>query len=450
MNKFLQKFIRPLFISIVMMSAWSCGKKTQSNPESFIEPLDPTSTEIEAYMSKQALSCEGTQSCPNYIAKVVVNAGGGKFRHCTGFLIEDDILVTSASCLPPILRLNGQDCSKDVFFFFAQPFYISQRVGCREVVQASDSDLSDPKFARDDVAFLRMKSPLRYRRQLRISRDGMSDGERVSIAAVEQVDEQNGFIRTLDCPAVLNSWVNPLVSNESSPGVTLAGCAFKNGFSGAAILDPRNKNKSLGVVSLGMDPRDRNDLLKSGLLNNGLQEFIHGSNFACAPTIYDTDVANEKECGKELSKVQLAKYRSAMFSTNGLFNGLKAKLSDSLETNKFIHYSIKLTPQNGNADVQDVEITPKCFKDLTLIPNEKKFYIYHFMLPQRTFKKVVNDLARVQGLEVDGGAIDFNITLFPKDILNNGFSSVLLWDPTSRLVVRSFYDVPTACPASLL
>jgi hypothetical protein len=435
---------------MLIAALWSCGKKTQSNPESFIQPLDPTSTEIEAYMAKQALTCEGGQSCPNYIAKVVVNVGGGKYRHCTGFLIEDDVLVTSASCLPALLRLNGQDCSKDVFFFFAQPFYISQRVGCREVIQASDSNLSDPKLARDDLAFLRISSPLRFRRQLRISRDGISNGERVSIAAVEQVDEQNGFIRTMDCPAALGSWVNPLVSNESSPGVTLSGCAFKNGFSGAAILDPRNKSKALGVVSLPMDPADRNYILRSGLLSNGLQEFIHGSNFACAPTIYDTDVANEKECGKELSRTQLEKYRSAMLSTTGLFNDLKAKLSDSLETNKFIHYSIKLTPQNGNADIQDIEITPKCFKDLNLIPNDKKFYIYHFMLPQRSFKRVMDDLARVTGMEVDKGAIDFNISLFPKDMRNNGFSSVLFWDPTSGNVVRSFYNVPTACPASLL
>ncbi len=435
-----------------LIGIFGCGKKAEENKNDEVKNTQPiTPEETEAYMQKQSISCGENSICPSYIAKIVVSTGAGKFRFCTGFLTDDNTLATSTSCLPPLLRLNGADCSRDVFFFFPKAFSKGQRVGCKTVLQASDNYGNDPLLNREDVAFLKLDKPQPFKRTLRIIRDGLPSNKAVTVVAVEQLDEENGVVKELECPSVHNSYVHPLVTSEFSPGISLAGCAFGRGFTGAPVIDWKNNSRVRGMVTSPMDPETRRYLIEvSKLLTNGLKEFVLGTNFACAPTIYDTNVGEEKECGKELTEYQVEKLRSAMLATTPLFAEFRTRLENALETgNKFIRYALKLIPTPNpkdptkpNYDIQSIEITPKCFKDLTSMINKNPQTIYDFRLPRRTFKKTMDDLGRVQGSEIDNGNLIFNINFNAKDVKRNRQSPIYFWDRMTGNTQETFLNVP--------
>jgi hypothetical protein len=300
------------------------------------------------------------------------------------------------------------------------------------------------------VAFLRLEKPQPFKRTLRIIRDGLPGNKVVSIVGVEQLDEENAVVKELDCTSVQNSYVNPLVASDFSPGISLTGCAFGRGFTGAPVIDWRNNSRVRGVISSGMDPEIRTYLQETGLLVNGLKEFLLGTNFACAPTIYDNNVGEEKECNKELSELQIQKLRSNMLSTGTLFSEFKTRLENSLETgNKFIRYNVKLVPRPNpeaptrpNYDIQDVEVTPKCFKDVALMSNSNPQTIRDFRRPRRTFKKTMDDTGKVFGLEVDNVSVLYHINFNPKDVKKIRQSTVYFWDKFTGETLETYPNIP--------
>ena len=433
-----------------LLALFSCGKEAsnkKSGPENTTPPIEE---DFESYLQKQSISCSDSSSCPTYIAKIIVRHGPGNYKACTGFLTDSNTIATSSNCLPESLRLNGIDCSKDVSFFFYERFSKGLRVGCKTVLQASEDNVNDPNLNRDDVAFLKIDKALPYRRNLKVSRDGMGANKFTTLIGVEQSDDTNGEIKELECPSIVGSYVNPLVTNESSPGFLLSDCAFSEGFTGAPVLDSRSKTRVRGVVSIGMDVKIRNYLQSTGLLVNGLKDFIHGTNFACAPTIYDNNVADEKECNKEISNLQVEKLRSGMLSTSTLFTEFKTHLENALETGtKFVRFNLKLIPKANpadpskpNYDIQEVQITPKCFKDVDSMYNSKYQVIENFKKPRRTFKKTMDEFGRVQSIEIEGASTNMNLSWNPKDLRKNKQVTLFTWNPTTQETYENYVNLP--------
>lgn len=443
------KFKTLLLISLgVCLLLIGCGKKAKSDkpqPEREIPEITP----IEEYLSKQDVNCESNQACPNYIAKIVISVGD-RYRFCTGFLTEDNVVATSSSCLPRLLRLNGQDCSKDVFFFFPKTGNRpAERAGCREVLQVSNIQGEDPILWRDDVAFFELDREVNYRRQARIIRDGIQNNRQFTAWMIDQQGDFSAIVKKVNCESVHNNYINPLVLNEASPNMLFADCPVTRGGSGAPVID--NRGKVRAVLSNSMDPKLRSYLESTGLLTNGLKQISHATNFACAPTNRNNDMMDERECQKDLNYSRVDRARGEMLSTNLLFGELKKKFEESLNsTSKYVRFGVKLIPKG---DLQETVVYPKCFKPLSnwlsSLNNTRNYYVDQIKLPVRSFRRAIDPYGRVYGLTIAGEDVHTYVQFSLKNLRSSQRSTILTWTDEDDDDVLSFPGISEECTSSL-
>jgi hypothetical protein len=427
-----------------------CGKKSETTDEGRPEVVRPPQTEIDSYLDKQYVSCQGNQACPTFLAKIVVVLGKN-YKQCTGFLTEENIVATSASCLPTLLRRSGQDCSRDVFFFFPKagnrPM---ERVGCRKVILVSNNEGSDPILWRDDVAFLELSAALPERRRAFINRDGVPAGQRFTTWMIDQQDDFSALIKKGTCESVHNNYINPLAWTAASPNMLFADCPVLRGGTGAPVLDGRGRVRSM--ISKNIDPKLRAFLESTGLLREPLKDMVHATNFACAPTPRDSTVLDERECAKDLTYARVDRFRAEMLSSNLLFGELRKNLEDSLlDASRFVRFGVKLNPK---ADGQVAEIFPLCFKPfaewLAAMSPNRNIFVDDVVLPSRTFKRSMDGYARITGTTVAAPDQVSFVQFSLKNIRTFRRSSVLMWTRDDADVVRTFPGLSEECPASLL
>lgn len=419
-----------------------CGKKakdshtdTPSRPE-----LEPS--ELDLLLARQEVACDGNQACPNYLSKIAV-VHGNKLKFCTGFLVNETTVATSASCLPNLLRLTGQDCSHDVFFFFPKTSNRpAERVGCTKVLQVSQLDGTDPVLWRDDVSFLEIDKSLSNRRQAAITREGVTNNKEFQVWFMDQIDDYTAMIRRETIEAAHNTYINPLASNVSSPNMIFNNCTLKNGNTGAPIID--SKGRVRAVVSQSMDPKLRTYLESTGLLPQPLRETFHATNFACAPTVDDNDLLDEKECTKDLTYNKVDRLRADMLSNNTLFSDLRKKLEATLETaSRYIKYGVKLVPKG---DFQEAEFYPKCFKPLdgwlSSLNNTRNNFVYEQALPNRTLRRAMDVYGRVYGTMTESPDQKFFVQFSLKSLRGAKQSMLYMWN---NEINRTFPSLTENC-----
>lgn len=434
-----------LVLGICVFSAVGCGKKAKesSSPEQQTPHLEPT--QIEQLLQKQEVACDTNQACPNYMSKVVV-VNGDKLKYCTGFLVDEDVVATSASCLPLFLRRNTQDCSKDVFFFFPRTANRpAERVGCTEVMLVSQLEGTDPVLWRDDVSFLRISKRLTYRRQAAIVRDGASNNKEYSAWFVDQVDETTALIRRGSGTALHNTYINPLAVNEASPNLIFADTNFKESNSGAPVLDSRGKVRA--ILSSPISTNLRDYLNSTGLLLKPLREMAHATNFACAPTVFDNDVLDERECFKDLRYSKVDELRANMLSTTSLFSDMRTKFEAALESKSpYIRFGVKMIPKG---DIQETEIYPKCFKPLagwlTSLNGTRNNYVFEISLPFKTFRRAMDANGRIQGVTQDVPEKKYYMQFSLKSLRSTKTSVIFMWNTNEN---RTFPNMSETCGPS--
>lgn len=417
----------------------SCGKERKVSSDNRGTREEPLPIEVE----KQTLSCEPGISC-DYIAKILV-MDGGKQRVCTGTLISPNTVMTSTSCLPAFLRSPEVECSKDVFLFFnnknsSRPL----RVGCQKVLQVSSLSGNNYALWRDDVAFLQIDRNLYWRKQLAIVREGLFDNNEIKQVSVEQIDQYQGIVRRQDCRVIFNSYVNPLASDVSSPNAIISGCDFKNGTSGAPLLD--GKNRIHGVVSQEIDSALRTHILNNEVTESKtLKTISHATNFACAPTLYDDHQLNEVECLKNLSQVELDLGRKTLLDTDRLFSSVLKEVRRSIPQNSYIEFDVRLTPVKKEFVT---EIYPVCFKDIASwikkLRNVQVKKVESSTLKAR-FKKLINSDGRVVPFQTTSEKMDFAASFYPRNIENLGKSAVVIEEVANAH--KPVFDDLTACAA---
>jgi hypothetical protein len=421
-----------------------CGKKPELDNGTTVVSR-PSQSQIDAYLEKQSVSCEGNQACPNYISKVVI-VFGQEYKFCTGFLTDDNTVATSSSCLPNILRLNGQDCSKDIFFFFPKTATRpTEKVGCKQVFLASQPEGQDPILWRDDVAFLELDRSLFNRRQAQIVREGLQNGKTYSTWMIDQQDEHSALVKRAYCETVHNNYVNPLVVSDSSPNMIFAGCSLTKEGTGAPVLD--NRGKVRGMMSRNMDSNLRLYLESTGLLIQPLKTMVHGSNFACAPNNIDTEMLDERECLRDLNYKRVDRYRSEMLSSNVLFSELRKSFENSLlSMSRYVKFGVKLIPKG---DLQETEIYPKCFKPLNdWLPTtnaNRSVLVDELELPVRTFKKGMDAYGMISAQTLEApNKLQF-VQMSLKSLRSTRKSSVLMWGHGDQDVLRTFQNLSEEC-----
>ncbi len=424
-------------VSILVLSC-ACGKKEKG---SGVEKLPPEmiETERQQFLQSQQVLCEPGTYCPDYIAKIVVFDKGTP-RFCTGTMISKYQILTSASCLPSYLRSAEEDCSKDVYFFFNKGSRPPERVGCKSVVQVSALDGNNAEYWRDDVAILQMERNLNWREFRDVSRNGFSDGSKMRFFAVDQSNNFTGVIRKEECEVVLGSYLYPLSSDESSPNVLLSGCTKKNGYRGAAIMDsfPRIRGVLSDLSSL------RGALENSSLLIKPLKDFIHATNFACAPFLDETSVLNEVECAKNLEYGDISAGRERLLSDQERFGDLIGKLERSADSlSKYLKITTKLTPVG---DRHSLDFRPVCFKNVSSwLPgiSSQSSYNYEAVFPARTLRKGLDSNGRAITQEVEEKQMKYYFGFSPKRLAKEKLSDVFLdTDVTDTLRISAL----KACP----
>ncbi len=428
------------YLSIILIVGLiaSCGKKEQGASGETVIP-QPQMPEREEFLESQQILCESGTYCPDYIAKIVVFDKGTP-RFCTGTMVSKSQILTSASCLPSYLRNTDADCSKDVFLFFNKGSRPPERVGCKSIIQISTLDGNKAEYWRDDVAILQMDRNLNWRDFRDVNRNGFSDGSKMRFFAVDQSNNFTGIIRKEECEVVLGSYLYPLSSNESSPNILLSGCTKKNGYRGAAILDnfPRIRGVLSDLSAL------RSSLENSSLLIKPLKDFVHVSNFACAPFFDETSVLNEVECSKNLDYGLLSSAREHLLSDQERFGDLIGKLERNADgLSKYLKITTKLTPVG---DRHALDFLPMCFKNISSwLPgiSTKSSFDYEAIFPARTLKKGVDSNGRAITQEVEEKQMKYYFGFSPKRLLKEKLSDVFLsTDATDTLRISAL----KACP----
>lgn len=444
MRKKLCPFIITGLVATLVL-ALGCGKKQNEEDGPRRQPPQPQVTELELKLQKQELICSLGRACPEYITKVAIVDVNKQLKFCTGFLTDEETVVTASSCLPDYLRAEEQDCKGEIFFFFSETNQKPTRVGCESIRKVSLFDNKEPYLWRSDVAYLKLAEKV-DRRPLKISRDGMGNLSKFVVWSIDQINEFQGFIRKAEgCESVHDSYVNPLVTNESSPIMTLAGCDYQNGNSGSPILDYRGKLR--GVVSRPQSRAHISDIEALRLNERPLKPFMHVTNFACAPSIYDRDLLNENECTKFLSHRAYDQLRYNMISEDKHFKPYILNLESSVNNaNRYLNLGVRLV---SGMDGGSMEIYPKCFKDVPKwigeFGNSGRNFKFYIDAPIKHIKLIMDTYGRVMAREQTLGKVITNFEFNPRVLKNTRHANVWMWaDGPST----PFEDTPV-CPSLL-
>ncbi len=423
-----------------------CGKKQVESDSAggVTQPTRPTplpiGAELEEFLNKQTVTC-GPDGCPDYITKIVVfDRGEPKF--CTGFLTDTGTVATSASCLPDLLRFQGQNCENEVFFYFPETTSKpAVRAGCSKVIQASRIDLTTPSTQwRENIAFLELDQNI-YRRSLKISRAGMDNKKKFDLWKVDQLsDKHTGVVRREECQAAHGTYMNPLASDKFSPNMVLGNCSFLNGNSGAPIIDSAGKLR--GLLNSDIDHSISRFLIENGFIaKSDLAPMVFANNMACTTNIDDNEGYPDRECVKELTDSHITRLRSSMISSDTMFGSYLKETREAISTNnQFVNFDTHLIEtDNGKYSVQ---FYPRCFINAEQWRNKPpRSKSYTVSGPYFEVSRGSDSFTRLKVNLINSKNIQFRIDFDPRNVLDNSaFVNI-----RSTVYSKQFYNIPSNC-----
>ena len=423
-----------------------CGKKADEEKTQTPGYTNPEISDTELELSKQELFCGGTDSaCPSYLTKVVI-LDKNKFKFCTGFLTDDNVVVTASSCLPERLRIKEIGCEGDIFFFFAQSNEKPLKVGCQKILEVSQLNSKEPYLWRSDIAYIQMDKNV-YRRNVSPSRSGMDDMDKFYAWSIDQIDEYQGIIRKSEnCQSIHNSYFNPLAVNQSSPVMLMAGCEFSEGNGGSPIFDYRGRVR--GLISRPVAKAQIDEVISMRILERSLKSLAHVSNFACAPIYPEQDVLNEDECNKKLDINSYDMGQSNLINEANLFKTSIQRVEHTLnEKNRYLKMSVELTAVADES--YHLTVVPKCFKNVSNWIgefNNTKPFTFNLELPEMNIKKSMNEFGRILAKETLRNSTPTNFQFKPSILRNTKEATVFVWaeGPT-----RTFQNLSENCGSLL-
>lgn len=355
-----------LALIVALASVTACGKKSETKLPNIANPdIDPITGEIEERLQKQSVVCDNGISCPGSLAKIVV-VDRNNFRYCTGFLVNSITMATSASCLSEGLRVSTDPnrCEKDVHIFFPRSgFNASRRVKCKQILYKSTLQGKEPVLWRNDLVYFELAEPV-YRRSVKLSRKGLQDNEQVTLWKVDADNDQVGVIRKQDCEVSLKSYVNPLSDSPFSPSITIVGCEFNKGNSGALVLG-ENGNSWKGVLSQPLSADLVRFLSNSGRLVEPLLPLVHISNSACLPSLLEADVPVEQDCFKDLDLSQIDRRRAEMLSTEVPYEVTRKEIQDEVNLIRpYFDWQADLVKDEVQSSFK-IALIPKCMRPMS-------------------------------------------------------------------------------------
>lgn len=248
--------LKTIFLFQVLLFFFSCGKnpaRTDSSgkEETFKKETFTLTDEIyekpadgfKNWASSQEIYCE--KDCPEAIA-TVWNGSGKTFGFCSGFLIQDDIVVTNRHCIPSGLKYNGANCSESMQISFLDKAGERLDYDCSEVLWVSSAD--EKKLKGVDLAYLKLKESA----QIEPVNIQWSEPFHFSQVEIWKVDFQKGSKRYLIDSEQCS--LEPIRPPQGRENLLLEDCSIQHGNSGGLIWN--GADKALGAIFAFFDEEE--------------------------------------------------------------------------------------------------------------------------------------------------------------------------------------------------
>lgn len=439
----LRQAVLPLHVGLLLISliVSGCGKKAKQQTNVIREEETYTPSEMEEQLKRQSVSCDNGISCPASIAKIVV-IDRGRLKTCTGFLVNSVTVATAASCLTERLRVSSSEqlCRSDVHIFFPRSdFQAAKRVHCARFLLVTPLEGTNPVLWRNDLAYIELDKPV-SRRFLRITRDGIKDGDTMTMWKVDQENDQVGIIRKSECQAVLQSYANPLSTSSFDPSYLISNCSLKTGNRGAPILD--SKGKWQGIYSGPLNSEVMSFLNTSRRLVEPLMSIGHVSNTVCLPALIDSDPVTKKECFRDLDTTQLDLSRAALLGNPTSHENARVLIGEEASNKKpYINWDAELVPSTDMQGSFDVRLTPKCLKPvrnwIRIFRNPPSKLTYSMTLPDWKLSVGFDRAAHIVTRLDTSGKQTVNVEFSPSSARSGRSSYVKVWTGNNTQNYRS-------------
>lgn len=314
MKRFLPLSLLALLALCLGLAA--CGRKQESNdPAPLKESTTPNLNEerTQALMSQTKVTCRDMKQCPSSVG-LLVTANQDSVGMCTAFLLADNLVLTSADCLPRSIRKAGSSCEKLARVSFPDNgAYQKDSAKCTKVMAVSQQERAKDVQALN-YAILKLDHNVE-RERLEISSEGVEDNQILQNFKLDPIegDAPQAELSFQECRAVQKSLALPQFNEPLFPVISFADCKISYGNSGSPLLDSKGRVRAMahfGRVS------SLNEIITTLLRQNSEPANIYfGSNFSCIPNPIATQQQNFPEkCGTVITASELEKARDKLLS----------------------------------------------------------------------------------------------------------------------------------------
>ncbi len=351
-----------LLVFALLFNLSSCGKKPGGASESSKKPeREERDVVIGDYLKLQQLKCHKDDECPEYLVKVIVENAGVRTQ-CSGVLIDDNQILTSASCLPRRFRIPQLKCANKIFAIFPETKNIRSEVfGCSRVKEVSNNIFSEQSLWKSDFLIFSLDREVK-RSSSRTSILGLKNNEELDIWKIENKSDYLGIIKKDKCSIIHESYLNPFADHHFSPMHVARDCNLSSSQSGTPLM--RN-NIVAGVYSTEMN-KSMYDYLRSGdLLSETLARYFHISNTVCSRylnfNVLNRGEITPPECNPVISHGRLDRLRSNILKGQSIHQGNMTQIQDEIELpQRYFKWDVKFFTDTRTNRFEGNLTRPKC------------------------------------------------------------------------------------------
>ena len=290
--------------SFVALSAGlvSCGKSIESR-----QAIEEDKTQALAG-ENFSVSCYSKNDCPDYLAYLKHES-----QNCNATLVQEDLLVTSASCFPN--KRPALLCDEIEIVFPKNQRFQYQKLGCHQAVLASSIGKTTNGFE-DSISNSKRLKPAHFL-YIRISTTGRKPIQiaknynrelKLQSFSFDNVYSDELFFHERECFVSKSSYASPLFKPGNQAPLALTNCLGKKEEKGSPII---NENGELVAIMRDFFDDDDAEKALEVVDQNNLRPVVIANRSKCLRPIKKS---LSEECREELSLDEMNRSLYAMIS----------------------------------------------------------------------------------------------------------------------------------------
>lgn len=280
--KFYRSFIYGL--KLCLLALWiACSQgpgdlqvQTLANSESEQKTDSLQSINLNEKINNFTINCPEGVNCPNYIG-LVVAADSKRTWRCSGFLIDNETLMTAEHCLPEDLKELHRTC--DGRLFLKLP-----KIADQEEAETLECDkvigFESIAWRAYDFVVIKLKGASTRTLYPRLNFENRFHGQAISIWKTDHLSDEQSIIAKTNCTLNNRSLLSLYFQDPRSSQIQYGGCETNAGNSGAPVLNAQNE--IIGIHSSSTKETSPISSILADLIPNGrAQEFSAATNLGC-------------------------------------------------------------------------------------------------------------------------------------------------------------------------